>query len=88
MFIYLFYFIKHNYNKMKNLIIEPYINKINKTKNKLNGEEQMAFFLVDYINKNYLILEKLFNKSLKTKKIECRKEEIFKLLAVIIIFNY
>ncbi len=72
---------------MKNLIIEPIINnKINKTKNKLNNEEEMAYFLVDYINNNYLVLEKIFNKALKETKIEDKKEEIFKLLALIFLF--
>ena len=70
---------------MKNLIIEPNINNLdyNNKENVITEYDQIAFFLVDYINNNYKILEKIFQKCLKSSSIDDKKVEIFKLLAVI-----
>ena len=73
---------------MKNLIIEPNINNLDydncdNKENEITEYDQIAFFLVIYINNNYTILEKLFQKCLKSTNDDDKKVEIFKLLAVL-----
>ncbi len=68
---------------MKNLTIEPNFDNYNNKENEITEYDQIAFFLVNYINNNYKILEKIFQKCLKSNYVDDKKVEMFKLLAVL-----
>lgn len=74
---------------MKNLTIEPNIDNLyyDNKENEITEYDKIAFFLVDYINNNYKILEKIFQKCLKSTHDNDKKVEMFKLLALLFTFS-